>query len=164
MFEHSWIIEISRVYTISLTKISTSWVCVLYHALNYCVESKTRIRNSLINRWLVKCFINNHGITKTNFIFWITCPSIWLSPNKLIDISSCCIYTTWFSNSWITAASILINSILFTLRFYNWVLGTALIQIISALMRNILLIRFNQLIISQGIKFIRFIIFRYLKL
>ena len=126
-----------------MTKISTSWVCVLHHALNYCVEAKTRIRNSLINRWLVKCFINNHGIAKTNFIFWITCPSIWLSPNYLIHISSCCIYTTWLSNSRITATCVLNNSVLFTLRFHNWVLGTPLILIISALMRNILLICFR---------------------
>jgi len=118
LFEKSRTIEISRIYTISLTKISTSWVCVLHHGLNRSVKAKTWIRNSLINIWLL--FINYHGITKANFIFWIT--SIWNSTNHLIHISSCCIYNTWLRNSTMATTILLNYLILFRLRFNHYIL------------------------------------------
>ena len=122
LFEKSRTIEISRIYAISLTKISTGWVCVLHHGLNHSVEAKTGIRNSLINSWFVKLFINYHGITKANFIFWITCSSIWNSTNHLIHTSSCCIYNAWLRNSTITTTILLHYLILFRLRFSHYIL------------------------------------------
>ena len=142
LFEKSRTIEISRIYAISLTKISTGWVCVLHHGLNHSVEAKTGIRNSLINSWFVKLFINYHGITKANFIFWITCSSIWNSTNHLIHTSSCCIYTTWLWNSSIAATCTLYNSNLFSLWFHNRVLG-ALILKNPVLCKHIFLILIN---------------------
>lgn len=122
MFEKCRSIEISRIYTISLTKISTSRVCALHHRLNYSVEAKTGIRNSLINCWFVKFFINYHRIAKAGFIFWITCSPVWLSPNHLIHISSSCINNTWLWNSTMAITILLNYLILFRLSFSHYIL------------------------------------------
>ena len=63
LLEKSWSIEIPRIDTVSLTKISTSGICVLHHALNHCIKTKTLVRYSLLNSSFVKFFINNHRIT-----------------------------------------------------------------------------------------------------
>ena len=104
-----------------MTKISISCVCVLHHWLNCSVETKAGIRNSLINSWFVKLFINYHGIAKASFIFWITCSSIWLSTNHLIHISSSCINNTWLWNSTMATTILLYYLILFCLVFMNYI-------------------------------------------
>ena len=127
MFEKCRSIEISRIYTISLTKISTSRVCALHHRLNYSVEAKTGIRNSLINCWFVKFFINYHRIAKAGFIFWITCSPVWYSTNHLISISCSLIYIYRLWNSSVTTTCAWVNSILFSFLFLYWVLRATLI-------------------------------------
>ena len=122
LFKKCRTIKISRIYTISLAKISTCWVCVLDHWLNYSVEAKTRIRNSLINCRFVKLFINYHRVAKANFIFCITCSSIWLSADHLIHISSSCIYNTWLWNSTMATTILLHYLILFRLGFSDYIL------------------------------------------
>lgn len=117
MFEKRRTIQISWIYTISLTKISTSWVCVLHHRLNNSVKAEIRIRNSLINCWFVKFFINYHRITKASFIFWITCSPIWLSTNYLIHITSSCINNAWLWNPTMAITILLNYLILFRLSF-----------------------------------------------
>jgi len=127
MLEKRRTVEISRIYTISLTKISTSWVCVLHHRLNYSVKTKTRISNSLINCWFVKFFINYHRIAEASFIFWITCSSVRLSTDYLINITCICINISRLWNSSVTAGCTWDNSILFSFLFHYWILRTTFI-------------------------------------
>ncbi len=122
MLEKRRTVEISRIYTISLTKISTSWVCVLHHRLNYSVKTKTRIRNSLINCWFVKFFINYHRIAETGFIFWVTCSPVRLSTDHLIHIPSSCINNTWLWNTAMAITILLGYLNLFRLSFSHYIL------------------------------------------
>lgn len=127
MFEKRRTIEISRIYTIFLNKISSTWICVLHHRLNYSVEAKTGIRNSLINSRFFKLFINYHRIAKAGFIFWVACSSVWLSTNHLISISCSWIYINRLWNSSVTTTCTWDNSILFSFLFHYWILRATFI-------------------------------------
>jgi len=127
MLEKRRTVEISRIYIIFLNKISSTWICILHHRLNYIVWSKTIILYSLINRRFVKFFINYHRIAEASFIFWITCSSVRLSTDYLINITCICINISRLWNSSVTAGCTWDNSILFSFLFHYWILRTTFI-------------------------------------